>query len=146
MSDALIQGFSHILLPVPDVQQTMNFYCEHLGFSLLRRYRLGEMESGYLTLGGVLLEVVPLHNGDARPERLDNPIGLAVSDLDAVLTDLRSHGIECGDANDARTFWGRQAKIRDNSGYLVSLRQYNEPDGPNFAGWQPRHNNVTRLA
>jgi hypothetical protein len=69
-----------MLLSVPDVHQTMDFFCQRFVFSVLRRDRLGEMESGYLTLGGALLEAVPLRDGDPRPERLENPVGLTVSD------------------------------------------------------------------
>jgi catechol 2,3-dioxygenase-like lactoylglutathione lyase family enzyme len=141
-----IRGFSHIVIKVPALQQTIDFYTTHLGFTLLRRYRMRTMESGYLQLGGVLLELFPRTPEDGPVDAQDNPIGLEVSDLDAVLTRLEAAGIECGEPYSARTFWGRQAKIRDNSGYLVSLRQYDSPDGPAFSDWQPRHDDVTRLA
>jgi catechol 2,3-dioxygenase-like lactoylglutathione lyase family enzyme len=145
MSDD-IKGFSHIVIKVPNLQETIDFYTTHLGFNLLRRYRLRTMESGYLQLGGVLLELFPITDADGPIDPQENPIGLEVSDLDAVLLRLKAAGIDCGEAYDARTFWGRQAKIRDNSGYLVSLRQYETPDGPAFSGWQPRHDDVQRHA
>src|SRR4051794_5973747 len=141
-----IHGFSHIVIKVADLQGTIDFYTQHLGFKLLRRYQMRTMESGYLELGGVLLELFPRTEADGPVGAQDNPIGLVVSDLDAVLARLRVAGIVCGEPNPARTFWGRQAKIRDNSGYLVSLRQYDAPAGPRFIDWPPRHNDVTRLA
>ena len=141
-----IHGFSHIVIKVADLQGTIDFYTKHLGFKLLRRYQMRTMESGYLELGGVLLELFPRTEADGLVDPQENPIGLVVSDLDAVLTRLKRAGIVCGEPNPARTFWGRQAKIRDNSGYLVSLREYQAPDGPGFADWAPRHDDVTRLA
>jgi len=141
-----IRGFSHIVIKVPNLQATIDFYTTHLGFNLLRRYRLRTMESGYLQLGGVLLELLPRTDPDGPIDPQENPIGLEVSDLNAVLSRLKSAGIDCGEAYGARTFWGWQAKIRDNSGYLVSLRQYDTPDGPMFTAWQPRHDDVQRLA
>jgi catechol 2,3-dioxygenase-like lactoylglutathione lyase family enzyme len=141
-----IRGFSHIVIKVADLQETIDFYMEHLGFEILRRYRIRDMESGYLRLGGVLVELFPRTPADGPIDPSDNPLGLEVSDLDAVLARLRQAGIECDEPYGARTFWGRQAKIRDNSGYLVSLRQYDLPDGPSFREWQPRHDDVTRLA
>jgi catechol 2,3-dioxygenase-like lactoylglutathione lyase family enzyme len=141
-----IQGFSHIVIKVADLQGTIDFYTRHLGFKLLRRYQMRTMESGYLELGGVLLELFPRTEADGPVDSQENPIGLIVTDLDAVLDRLKLAGIDCGPANPAHTFWGRQAKIRDNSGYLVSLRQYDAPDGPGFADWAPRHDDVTRLA
>jgi catechol 2,3-dioxygenase-like lactoylglutathione lyase family enzyme len=119
-----VQGFSHIVIKVSDLQGTIDFYTRHLGFKLLRRYQMRTMESGYLELGGVLVELFPRTEADGPVDPQDNPIGLVVTDLDAVLDRLKLARIDCGQANPARTFWGRQAKIRDNSGYLVSLRQY----------------------
>jgi catechol 2,3-dioxygenase-like lactoylglutathione lyase family enzyme len=141
-----IRGFSHVVIKVPNVQKTIDFYTTHLGFSLLRHYLIRDMESCYLQLGGVLLELLPRSAEDGPINPQDNPIGLEVRDLDAVLTRLKGAGIECGEPYGARTFWGRQAKVRDNSGYLVSLRQYDSPDGPVFGEWQPRHDDVWRLA
>src|SRR4051794_31627949 len=116
----MIHGFSHIVLPVNDVDETIAFYTMNLGFTLLRRYKLGEIESAYIGLDGVLLELFPLREGEEPlPNRWENPIGLEVTDLDSLLAELIGKGIECGPPNDARTFWGRQAKIRDNNGYLV---------------------------
>jgi catechol 2,3-dioxygenase-like lactoylglutathione lyase family enzyme len=140
-----IRGFSHIVIKVADLDATIDFYTRHLGFKLLRRYQMRTMESGYLELGGVLLELFPRTSADGPVDPQDNPIGLEVTDLDAVLSRLKQAGIECGEPYSARTFWGRQAKIRDNSGYLVSLRQYDAPDGPAFDDWQPRHDDVQRL-
>ena len=141
-----IRGFSHIVIKVPNLRETIDFYTTRLGFNLLRRYRLRTMESCYLQLGGVLLELLPRTDADGPIDPQDNPIGLEVSDLDAVLSRLKAAEVDCGEAYGARTFWGRQAKIRDNSGYLVSLRQYDTPDGPAFTDWQPRHADVQRLA
>jgi hypothetical protein len=47
---------------------------------------------------------------------------------------------------DARTFWGKQAQIKDPSGYGISLREWAAPDDPYFPDWQPRHEGVERLA
>ena len=39
-----IRGFSHVVIKVPNLQDTIDFYTTHLGFNLLRRYRLRTME------------------------------------------------------------------------------------------------------
>ena len=46
----------------------------------------------------------------------------------------------------ARTFWGLQAMIKDPSGWIISLREWKEPDNPYYADWQPVHDDVERLA
>jgi lactoylglutathione lyase len=144
-----ITSFSHIYLPVRNVDESIAFYTEKLGFRLLRKYRTGEgPASAYVELGGVLLELTqarqPLPGDEGRVE---SRIGLTVTDMDAVMKDLVSKGVEVArEPFEARTFWGRQAQIKDPSGYGVSLREWQAPDNPRFDGWQPRHEGGQRLA
>ena len=145
----MITSFSHIYLPVRDVDESIEFYTQ-LGFRLLRKYRMTEAgnASAYVELGDVLLELTlarqPLP-GDQ--ERVEPRIGLTVTDMDAVIAALRKRDVEVErEPFDARTFWGRQAMIKDPSGYGVSLREWQAPDGPRFDGWQPKHEGVSRIA
>ncbi len=103
-------GFSHIYLPVRDVDESIDFYTKNLGFRLLRKYTLAEgaAPSAYLELGEVLLELtkarrpLPAEEGNVEPR-----IGLAVTDMDAAWADLTSKGVEpVREPYDARTFWG----------------------------------------
>jgi len=141
-------SISHIIYPVKDLDETIEFYTQNLGFKVLRRYSSGAgRESAYLELGGVLLEVG--QRPDAAPPsangRLENRIGLTVTDLDGAVELLKSRGVEMEDeAYEARTFWGRQCKIKDPSGYSVTLREWKAPDGPTFPDWQPRHEGTIR--
>ena len=146
----LITGFSHIYLPVRDVDESIAFYTENLGFRLLRKYRTaaGGAASAYVELGDVLLELTQASQ-PVRPssDGTEHRIGLTVTDMDAVMKDLISKGVEVvREPWDARTFWGRQARIKDPSGYGVSLRKWAPPDNPRFDGWQPRHEGGARLA
>ncbi len=143
-------GFSHIYLPVRDVDESIDFYTKNLGFRLLRKYTLAEgaAPSAYLELGEVLLELtkarrpLPAEEGNVEPR-----IGLAVTDMDAAWADLTSKGVEpVREPYDARTFWGRQAQVKDPNGYGISLREWAPPDQPRFDDWQPKHAGVTRLA
>ena len=141
-------SFSHIIYPVKNLDETIDFYTEYLGFKLLRRYSMAPgRESAYLELGGVLLEIG--ERPDAAPPsangRLENRIGVTVADLDGAVELLKSRGVEMEDEPyEARTFWGRQCKMKDPSGYSVTLREWRAPDGPTFDGWQPRHEGMTR--
>jgi catechol 2,3-dioxygenase-like lactoylglutathione lyase family enzyme len=145
----VITGFSHVYLSVLDVDEAVRFYTGRLGFRLLRKWRAGDgPEAAYAELGGVLLEITQtasdVSGGSAGGERR---FGLVVDDLDAVLAELRSSGVEiASEPFEPRSFWGRQAAIRDPFGYIVALREWRPPDGPHFDGWQPTRSDVVRTA
>ena len=148
MEPIATSSISHIIYPVKNLDETIAFYTQNLGFKVLRRYSSGAgRESAYLELGGVLLEMG--ERPDAAPPsangRLENRIGLTVSDLDKCVETLKARGVEMEDESyEARTFWGRQCKIKDPSGYSVTLREWLEPDGPTYPDWKPRHEGMTR--
>jgi catechol 2,3-dioxygenase-like lactoylglutathione lyase family enzyme len=147
----MITSFSHVYLPVPDIDEAVRFYTGTLGFRLLRRWRTGDgPDAAYAELGGVLLEIIvspaPLTE---RPDggRGEQRFGLVVDDLDAVLRELSGKGVAVTtEPFEPRSFWGRQAVIRDPFGYLVALREWRAPDGPHFDGWQPSRADVVRTA
>ncbi|HLF77645.1 MAG TPA: VOC family protein [Dehalococcoidia bacterium] len=142
----MIKSFSHIYLPSRDVDEAIAFYTQKLGFSLLRKYKTGERPSAYVELGEILLELTPSTSTPSVEGRSELRIGLVVDDMDATLAELRSKGVEVArEPWQALTFWGRQAQIKDPSGYLISLREWRQPDGPRFAGWQPESPDVVRL-
>ena len=140
-----ITGISHIYLPVRDVDEAVEFYTQKLGFYLLRKYLWNERPAAYVGLDGVLLE---LSNSDSTPSvdgRTELRLGVAVSDMDEALSELRAKGVEVvREPWQAFTFWGRQAQIRDPSGYIISIREWRHPDGPDYEGWQPESEAVVR--
>jgi catechol 2,3-dioxygenase-like lactoylglutathione lyase family enzyme len=147
----MITSFSHVYLPVPDIDAAVRFYTSNLGFRLLRKWQpTGGAEAAYAELNGVLMEIVLVaatsteQPADARGEQR---FGLTVDDLDASLAELTARGVEVVTAPfEPRSFWGRQAVIRDPFGYRVALREWRAPDGPRFDGWQPTRDDVRRLA
>jgi catechol 2,3-dioxygenase-like lactoylglutathione lyase family enzyme len=143
-----VTGISHISYRVRDIGETVAFFTEKLGFTLLRRWVASDgWEGAYIELGDVLLEVMKADESELPgPGQLDRKLGLVVPDLDAALAELTAKGVKVGiQAFEPRTFWGRQAGIYDPSGYIISLREWRAPDGPRFAGWEPGPG-VTRLA
>jgi len=65
-------SFSHIYHSVRDLEESIDFYLNKLGFYMLRRYSSGAgRESCYVGLGGVLLELgtgnPPEASADGRP-------------------------------------------------------------------------------
>ena len=56
----------------------------------------------------------------------------------AALGELTAKGIEITQPMwKARSFYGRQAVVQDPTGPQIALREYREPDGPHYTGWQP---------
>lgn len=142
----MIENISHIYLPVRDVEESIDFYTQKLGFNLLRQWAIDGRGSAYLEKGGVLVELTRSENTPSVDGRPELRLGLAVPDMDATLDALRGQGVEVvREPWEAMTFWGRQAQIRDCNGYLLSIREWRDPDGPQFAGWKPVHDNVTRM-
>jgi len=143
----MFTSFSHLYYRVRDVDESIAWYTKHLGFRVLRKYSTNGRVSAYLELGGVLLEV----GSAASPSDLPGPngerrLGITTTDMDGDLAALRSNGVEVVDEPfDARTFWGRQCVIKDPNGYWISLREWNAPDGPHYADWQPKHEGVVRI-
>jgi lactoylglutathione lyase len=139
-------SISHIYLPVRDVNESIDFYTQKLGFKLLRQYETNGRPSAYVTLGGILLELTPSTTTPSTDGRSELRIGILVDDMDATLDEVRANGVEVArEPWQAQTFWGRQAQIRDPNGYLISIRQYREPDGPDYPDWQPEHEGVVRI-
>ena len=143
----MIEGFSHIYLPVRDIDESIDWYTQTLGFSLLRKYTINGNLSAYLRLQGILLELTRSENTPSVDGRSELRIGLIVDDLDATLVNLKAKGVAVPrEPWQAMTFWGRQCQIMDPSGYRISLREYRAPDSPAFEGWQPDQDGVVRLA
>ncbi len=126
-----VNNVSHLLYPVNDVARSIEFLSKTLGLYVQERGT-----TTYLGSGDTLLEVVQVQPG-REPTTL-YAVGLAVDNLDAALTELRAQGVEVvREAWNARTFWGRQAVIRDPGGANIALREWRAPDGPHFDGWRP---------
>jgi catechol 2,3-dioxygenase-like lactoylglutathione lyase family enzyme len=145
MDAPVVTSFAFIVLRVRDVDETIRWYTENLGFYLLRKYQFepGGPVMAYIGLNGVLIELFPMPEGSPL-EHVS--FGLTVPNLDAAMARLRNNGIEIVRENfTPRSFWGRQAGINDPSGHGISLREWHAPDGPTYRDWQPKHEGGARL-
>jgi predicted enzyme related to lactoylglutathione lyase len=129
-----VSNVSHITYPTTDVDKSVDFLVNTMGF-----YRQQRGTTTYVGIGETLFE---LGKRDAIPADPERPtaylLGVVVDDLDAAITELTAKGIEVTRPIwKARTFYGRQAVIREPGGIQLALREYREPDGPHYMGWQP---------
>jgi len=129
-----VSNVSHITYPTTDFDQTLDFLINTMGFYLQQR--------GATTYAGIGDTLFELSRHTEMPVDAEHPtaylLGVVVDDLDAAIADLTAKGIEVTRPIwKARTFYGRQAVIRDPGGPQLALREYREPDGPHFMGWEP---------
>ena len=143
-----ITGFSHIYHRLRDLDEGIEWYTKNLGFKLLRKFEMRGTKSAYVELDNVLLELSTMADPSALPgPEGERRLGLSTTDIDAVFAQLKANGVEIlNDPREARTFWGRQGAIKDPSGYIITLREWDDPDHPRYPDWQPRHDDVKRLA
>jgi predicted enzyme related to lactoylglutathione lyase len=129
-----VSNVSHITYPTTDIDKSVDFLTNTMGF-----YRQQRGSTTYVGIGETLFELGRRDNIPVDPERpTAYLLGVVVDDLDAAIADLTAKGIEVTRPIwKARTFYGRQAVIRDPAGPQLALREYREPDGPHFMGWQP---------
>ena len=140
-----LQRLTHIGIAVSDLDRSLHFYRDLLGFAwesdltvqgeptdTLLRLRGTELHAVYLKRDGVRLELLHFANPAAPPrrERVMNEVGLThlsfrVTDLDAVLMALKADGHRILDDTIIRfPDWGVAACfIADPDGQLIELVQ-----------------------
>jgi catechol 2,3-dioxygenase-like lactoylglutathione lyase family enzyme len=129
---------------------SVEFYTRSLGFALLRRVRFGPDGSRqlcYVGLGDLMLELVQPAHSDEFQGTEARPIGISVDDLDATIAHFKERDIEVvNEPARGFSFGGRQAVIRDPSGLLIEVRQWDDNDYPMSTDWQPERDDVIRIA
>ncbi|HTT50661.1 MAG TPA: VOC family protein [Streptosporangiaceae bacterium] len=110
-------GLHHVSLNVRDVPAALDFYTRVLGLTE-RTDRPGfSFDGAWLDAGG---QQVHLIEADVPPS-LGQHFALAVSDLDAVVTELRTRGVTVTDPVPVGT--GRQSFLADPAGNRVELQE-----------------------
>lgn len=145
----MITSISHIYHRVRDLDEAIEFFTQKLGFTLLRKYVQQGRPQAYVELGNVLLQLSAVRDPADLPagEPADRHFGLNVTDIDAVFADFKRKGVDVvADPHPTYSFWGRQGAIRDPSGHVIPVREWEAPDSPRYPDWQPRDEGVTRLA
>jgi predicted enzyme related to lactoylglutathione lyase len=129
-----VSNVSHITYPTLDFDKSLDFLTNTMGFFLQQRGT-----TTYVGIGDVLFELSRRKQLPVDPDRPDAYLlGLVVDDLDATIAELTAKGVAVTRPIwKARTFYGRQAVVQDPGGPQLALREYREPDGPHYMGWQP---------
>ncbi len=126
----MFKRIDHVELIPRDLQKTIDFYTQVLGFSVKSRRKMeaGPMkEIAFLTLGDTMIELLDVQNiQEATPDtrRMGyRMIALEVDDMDGALQYLKGCGIEpsMGPVNLGTS---KRAEILDPNGNSIELRQW----------------------
>ena len=152
----IVERVDHAEVSVRDVDETVNFYVDILGFKLLRRTRIGDAGASQglacVTLGDFMIEILP-----ARPESLDEPvdqyrvgarmIALRVKDMAEAVEYFQRKGVEVSrPPMPGNAFTGLRGEIKDPNGMSIELREWKGGDSIYNDAWQPSNPQVTRTA
>ena len=96
----MIQYVDHVAITVKDMNRSIEFYTEKLGFTITRSSETPIMKTVFVGRGQVQLELFALQQGSAKPvpELQQDEIGIKhiafnVTDLDTLIKEFREKGI-----------------------------------------------------
>lgn len=126
----MLIGFEHIGTTSRDLDQTIGFYCNLLGFRLVLRKPQASGELAFLDAGGGMLEIfAPARDIAPARDVPSNEAGmrhltLAVTSVDEMIAQLEAAGVETVErprnANNTELI-KRVAFVRDPDGVMVEL-------------------------
>jgi lactoylglutathione lyase len=123
-----IVGIGHIAIRVKDIDRTLDFYRDKLGFTeMFRLERDGKLWLMYLRVTDTqYIELFPEAVGDRAPAREANGLNhicLEVDSIDGVLADLDKAGIPIAREKQMGADGNLQAWIEDPDGNRIELMQ-----------------------
>src|SRR5262249_60505669 len=117
-------GLHHVSINVRDVPAARNFYVDVLGLTERADRPDFSFDGAWLDAGSQQIHLI---KADVPPDRGQH-FALAVTDLDAAVTELRGHGITVTDPAPVGT--GRQSFLSDTAGDRIELQEPGGQLGP----------------
>jgi lactoylglutathione lyase len=90
----LFMGLDHINIQTRDLEKSVQFYSEALGFTLVKRLDLGSMKLVFLTLDTVTVELSEANEGVPCRDGVIDHFSLRVPDIFAAVEVLKNYGLE----------------------------------------------------
>jgi lactoylglutathione lyase len=123
-----IVGIGHIAIRVKDIDRTLDFYRDGLGFKeMFRLERDGKLGLMYLRVTDTqFIELFPEADGDRAPPREANGLNhicLEVDDIDGLLADLAKAEVPLAREKQMGADGNLQAWIEDPDGNRIELMQ-----------------------
>jgi catechol 2,3-dioxygenase-like lactoylglutathione lyase family enzyme len=130
----MFKRIDHVEIVTEQLDRTVAFYTEVLGFTVRSRDRIDRSSLGvpmnlvYLDLGGTTVELISYEGASVAPAPEDEHLGyrmmaLEIDDMQKTVEYLKSKQIEIVWGPKVREKYAR-AEIRDPNGYHIELRQW----------------------
>ena len=88
-----ITGLAHIGIMVKDMEASIRFYRDVLGFELTEQAQVGASKLAFLNIGTCLLELVQAADYAPRPTGVVDHIAIEVTDIENLVCQLTEHRI-----------------------------------------------------
>jgi len=124
-----VTGLAHVAIRVKDIDRSLNFYIQKLGFPEMMRIHRddGSLMLIYLRITETqFLEIFPDATGDRAPPKEANGLNhmcLEVGDIDEALADLAAQGVPLLQEKKVGLDRNRQAWIEDPDGNRIELME-----------------------
>ncbi|HVJ48040.1 VOC family protein [Desulfitobacterium sp.] len=89
----LFSGVEHIGIKTLKMEEGIRFYSEVLGFEFLQRTKPGSVELAFLRLGGTIIELVEIKEGQRFEDGVVNHLALTVSDISKAMEWLKQNQV-----------------------------------------------------
>ncbi len=131
----MFKKIDHVEIVTDQLERTVEFYTDVLGFKLKARDRIDRSSLGvplqlvYLELGGTSVELMAYEAGSVAPAPADEHLGyrmmaLEVTDMQSTIDYLKTKGVAITWGPRVREGQYARAEIRDPNGYNIELRHW----------------------
>ncbi len=131
----MFKKIDHVEIVTDQLERTVEFYTDVLGFKLKARDRIDRSSLGvplqvvYLELGGTSVELMAYEDGSVAPAPADEHLGyrmmaLEVTDMQSTIDYLKTKGVAITWGPRVREGQYARAEIRDPNGYNIELRHW----------------------
>jgi catechol 2,3-dioxygenase-like lactoylglutathione lyase family enzyme len=120
-----ITGYSHVAMPVDDLDAAVSFYCDVLGFTELPIPDFGpQFKGAWLRLGTAQVHLGAIEEMGPRVGFPHIALHVPADSWDATLDELSTRGVEFAIGPNAREDFGRPVRavfIQDPAGNFIEL-------------------------
>ena len=131
----MFKKIDHVEIVTDQLERTVHFYTDVLGFKLKARDRIDRSSLGvplrlvYLELGGTSVELMAYEGGAVAPAPADEHLGyrmmaLEVTDMQSTIDYLKTKGVAITWGPRVREGQYARAEIRDPNGNNIELRHW----------------------
>jgi len=131
----VFKKIDHVEIVTEQLDRTVEFYTDVLGFKLKARDRIDRSSLGvslqlvYLELGGTSVELMAYEGGSVAPAPADEHLGyrmmaLEVTDMQSTIDYLKTKGVAITWGPRVREGQYARAEIRDPNGNNIELRHW----------------------